>query len=109
MVREDTNQGWDCQSKKLEAFLKDITPPKRKNYILSATDRQHNIWLRYPLAIKILHLEMLVQKLDYMYLNPMQPHWLLCNQPAGYKFSSAIFYERQLDEFGILTNFNEVF
>ena len=53
--------------------------------------------------------EMLVQKLDYMHLNPMQPHWLLCNNPAEYKFSSAIFYEQQLDEFGILTNFSEVF
>ena len=97
MVREDTNQGWADND------------PALKNYIVSATDRQHNIWLQDPLAIKILHLEMLVQKLDYIHLNPMQPHWLLCNQPAGYKFSSAIFYERQLDEFGILTNFNEVF
>ena len=45
----------------------------------------------------------------HVYLNPMQTNWLLCNQPAGYKFSSAIFYEQKLDEFGILTNFSEVF
>ena len=48
-----------------------------KNYIVVATDRQHNIWLRDPLAIKIFNLEMLVQKLDYMHLNPLQPHWIL--------------------------------
>jgi len=37
-----------------------------KNYLVVATDRQHNIWLGDPLAIKILNLEMFVQKLDYM-------------------------------------------
>ena len=36
-----------------------------ENYLAAATDRQHNIWLRDPLAIKIFNLEMLVQKLDY--------------------------------------------
>lgn len=29
--------------------------------------------------------------------------------PADYTFSSARFYEQQVDEFGILTNFGEVF
>ena len=100
---------WFVRTRTKAGKMKADNDPALKNYIVSATDRLHNIWLQDPLAIKILHLEMLVQKLDYMRLNPMQPHWLLCNQPAGYKFSSAIFYERQLDEFGILTNFNEVF
>ena len=80
-----------------------------ENYLTAATDRQHNIWLRDPLANKIFNLEMLVQKLDYMHLNPLQPHWLLCNHPAEYRFPSAIFYEQQVDEFAILTNFSEVF
>ena len=80
-----------------------------KNYLVVATDRQHNIWLRDPLSIKIFSLEMCVQKLDYMHLNPLQPHWLLCNHPAEYQFSSAIFYEQGVDEFGILTHFREVF
>jgi putative transposase len=77
--------------------------------LVVATDRQYNIWLRDPLAIKIFNLQMLVQKLDYMHLNPLQPHWLLCNHPAAYQFSSAVFYEQQMDEFKILTNFGEVF
>ena len=28
-----------------------------------------------------------------MHLNPLQPHWLLCNHPAEYQFSSAILAE----------------
>ena len=28
-----------------------------------------------------------------MHLNPLQPHWFLCNHPAEYRFSSAILAE----------------
>lgn len=52
---------------------------------------------------------MATQKLDYIYLNPMQTHWLLYRQPAEYRFSSAMFYEQQIDEFGLLTHFGEAF
>jgi hypothetical protein len=86
--------------------LKDIA---LKNYAVTATDRQHNIWLRDPLAVKVFSRDMAAQKLDYMHLNPMQPHWLLCNSPAEYRFSSAKFYEQNVDEFGLLTHFREVF
>jgi len=80
-----------------------------KNYVVTATDRQHNIWLRDPLAVKVFSRDMAAQKLEYMHLNPMQPHWLLCNSPAEYRFSSAKFYEQNEDEFGLLTHFREVF
>ena len=80
-----------------------------KNYSVTATDRQYNIWLRDPLAIKVFSRDMASQKLDYMHLNPMQSHWLLCNNPVDYRFSSAIFYEQNVDEFGLLTHFGEVF
>ena len=79
------------------------------NYAVTAVDRQHNIWQRDPLAIRILSEEMAAQNLDYMHLNPMQQHWLLCSNPADYRFSSARFYEQNLDEFGLLTHFGEVF
>ena len=69
-----------------------------KNYAVTATDRQYNIWLRDPLAIRVFSSEMAAQKLDYMHLNPMQSHWLLCNNPANYRFSSAIFYEQNRDD-----------
>ena len=79
--------------------LKDIA---LKNYAVTATDRQHNIWLRDPLAVKVFSRDMAAQKLDYMHLNPMQPHWLLCNSPAEYRFSSAKFYEKILMSLGCL-------
>ena len=89
--------------------MKVTNDPALKNYAVTAVDREYNIWLRDPLAIRIINKEMASQKLDYMHLNPMQPHWLLCNNPADYRFSSARFYEQNLDEFGLLTHFGEVF
>ena len=80
-----------------------------KNYSIGATDRAYNIWQRDPLAVKLFNVAMAAQKLDYIHLNPTQPHWLLCSQPAEYRFSSAIFYEQQIDEFGLLTHFGEAF
>lgn len=79
------------------------------DYGVKATDRVYNIWQRDPLAIRIISRAMAAQKLDYMHLNPMQPHWILCSSPADYGFSSAKFYEQNMDEFGILTHFGEVF
>ena len=45
------------------------------------------------------------EKLDYMHSNPLQPHWQLCNAPVEYRFSSAKFYEKEFDEFKILTHY----
>ena len=80
-----------------------------KDYKVKAVDRSYNIWLRDPLAIRVISRAMAAQKLDYMHLNPMQPHWLLCSRPADYRFSSAKFYEQNIDEFEMLTHFGEVF
>ena len=86
--------------------MKDIA---LKNYVVKARDRQHNIWLRDPFAIKVFTRHMAEQKLEYMHLNPMQPHWCLCMSPSEYRFSSAKFYEENIDEFGLLTHFQKVF
>ena len=36
-----------------------------KNYAVTATDRQYNIWQRDPLAVMVFSREMAAQKLDY--------------------------------------------
>ena len=58
-----------------------------------------------PLAIQILNKEMAAQKLDYTHLNSMQPHWLLCHRPADYGYSSAVFYEQDMDQLKIAYTF----
>ena len=34
--------------------------------------------------------------LDYIHLNPLQHHWNLVSRPEDYKFSSACFYESNI-------------
>ena len=96
-------------AKTLVNKMKQTKDTALQNYSVTATDRQYNIWLRDPLAVLVTSREMASQKLDYMHLNPMQPHWLLCSSPAAYRFSSALFYEQNVDEFGLLTHFRDVF
>ena len=44
-----------------------------------------------------------MQKLDYIHTNPVKPYWSLCESKLDYKFSSARFYETNVDEFGFLS------
>ena len=89
--------------------MKAVNDIALKEFAVTATDRKFNVWLRDPLAIRVFSREMAAQKLEYMHLNPLQPHWALCSFPADYKFSSAKFYEQNVDEFQLLTHFYDVF
>jgi len=53
--------------------------------------------------------EKMEQKLEYIHLNPLQEHWSLVDRPEYYKWSSAMFYEKGIDEFGFLTHYGEKF
>ena len=53
--------------------------------------------------------EKLEQKLDYTHLNPLQEKWNLVTKPEDYFWSSAKFYEKGVDEFGILTDYRDRF
>jgi hypothetical protein len=96
-------------AKSLVNKMKQHNDENLKSYAVIASDRGYNIWLRDPLAVLVTGREMALQKLEYIHLNPIQPHWLLCNEPADYRFSSAAFYEQSKDEFGLLTHFSEEF
>jgi putative transposase len=66
------------------------------------TDRRYQFWKRDPLAIPITSQEALVQKIEYIHLNPVKAG--LCLQPSDYTWSSAAFYETGWDRFGFLNN-----
>ena len=88
-------------------FLKELRKEGKSlnDYATKQKDRNYLFWQRDPLAIIIRDRAMAGEKLDYMHYNPLQPHWQLSNEPAGYKFSSAKFYENGEDEFKILTHY----
>ncbi|HMK04475.1 MAG TPA: hypothetical protein VK489_09795 [Ferruginibacter sp.] len=84
-------------------------PDKLQKFKVAACDRKYNFWQRDPLAIKAYNRTIAAQKIDYMHFNPLQEHWELCKAPEEYRFSSASFYENNIDEFGILTHYLDEF
>jgi putative transposase len=45
------------------------------------------------------------QKIDYMHYNPVKAG--LCELPEHYRFSSARYYELNVDDWGFLTHYAE--
>jgi putative transposase len=52
---------------------------------------------------------MLLQKLNYIHLNPLQERWNLAERPEEYHWSSAKFYDNGVDDFGFITHFMDRF
>lgn len=72
-------------------------------------DREFHFWQRDALAVRIFSREMLEQKLDYIHNNPLQEKWNLCSQPEDYLWSSAKFYNCEIDDFNFLTHYLDRF
>jgi putative transposase len=76
-----------------------------EKYLSEKTDRTYKFRKRDPLAITITSEASFVQKLNYMNNNPVLPKWNLATAPAEYRWSSAQFYELEIDGFGIVSDF----
>lgn len=73
--------------------------------MVNKTDRKYQFWQRNTLDIEIFLEKIFNQKLNYLHNNPLQKHWKLGENPIKYKYSSASYYENNIDEFGILTDY----
>ena len=71
-------------------------------FLVNAKDRKYQIWERNALSIDIWSREVLLQKLQYMHLNPVRAG--VCKWPEQYYWSSALFYRTGIDNFGWLTH-----
>jgi REP element-mobilizing transposase RayT len=74
-------------------------------YKVKASDREYQFWERNPLSIDLWSRPIFLQKLNYMHNNPSQPYWKLCQYPEEYRYSSAKFYEKGVDEFPFLSHY----
>ncbi len=94
-------------------FLKHLTVADKTLLVAykepKSPERLHRFWQRDPLAVFINSKAMVEQKLEYIHTNPLQAHWNLVDMPEKYKWSSALFYEKGIDEFGFLTDYQEKF
>ena len=67
-------------------------------YAVDAKDRAYQFWQRTPMVKEVWSEKFFLQKLEYIHHNPCQPHWLLTPLPEDYKWSSAMFYEKNIIE-----------
>lgn len=74
---------------------------------VNARDRKFQVWKRNSLSIDLYSEKVLLQKLHYIHQNPIKEKWKLAVSPEDYKYSSAVFYEKGVDTFGILTHFRD--
>ena len=59
-------------------------------------------WKRRALSIELRTDKVYIQKLDYIHWNPVKAG--LCKLPEEYKYSSALFYQTGIDNWGFLSH-----
>ena len=79
-------------------------PSSLVKYQVVARNKQFEFWQRDSLAIFLYNRQVMLQKLNYLHLNPIKNHWHLVNDPSDYTYSSASFYEKNEQRFGFLEN-----
>ena len=77
-----------------------------ETFKVKASDREYQFWERNPLSIDLWSRHVFLQKLNYIHKNPTLLHWKLCQYPEDYRYSSAKFYEKGIDEFEMSTHYN---
>ena len=78
-------------------------------YAVNAHNKEYEFWQRDPLAIHLYSRHVMMQKLNYIHLNPLAADWNLVNHPCDYYYSSARFYEMGVRDFDFLKDIREVF
>ena len=92
-------------AQKVLFHLQDSNSPLLDGLLVDKLDRKYQIWQRNPLAIELYSRKVIEQKLDYIHNNPVQGKWMLANNPLGYKYSSATYYENEDLSFPFLTHY----
>ena len=72
---------------------------------VNAADRRQQVWERNTLEVEMWNEKVFIQKLNYIHNNPLQPKWKLAELPENYKYSSASFYEKGIDDWDFLTHY----
>lgn len=92
----------------LKSIIKD-NPEALKDYAVDSNDQRIKIWQDEPLALEIYSLTMMEQKVKFIHDNPSNGKWKLSRYPEGYKWSSARYQMEGVDEFGILSDYDDKF
>ena len=92
-------------AQKIQRDLKKNHPKVLGHFFVNAKDRKYQFWERNPLSVEIWSEKVLRQKLKYLHENPVRAG--LCRFAEEYKYSSALFYETGIDNWGFLTHYRD--
>jgi REP element-mobilizing transposase RayT len=78
-------------------------------YAVNAHNKEYEFWQRDSLAVHLYSRHVMLQKLNYIHLNPLASHWHLADNPWDYYYSSARYYELHEKNFDFLKDVREEF
>jgi len=70
---------------------------------VDAKDRRYQFWERNALSIELRTEKVFKQKLEYIHQNPVRAG--ICRFAEDYKYSSAKFYEKNIDDWGFIAHY----
>ena len=92
-------------AQRIQRDLKKNHPAVLSQFKVEAKDREYQFWKRNPLSVELRNHAVFRQKLDYIHWNPVKAG--LCKLPEEYKYSSALFYETGVDNWGYLEHYRD--
>ena len=80
-------------------------PAVLPHFKVDAKDREYQFWERNALSVELRTDKVFRQKLEYIHWNPVKAG--LCQLPEEYIYSSALFYETEIDNWGFLNHYRD--
>jgi putative transposase len=90
---------------RIKKDLQKFHPEVLVQFKVDAKDREYQFWKRNPLSVELRNHAVFRQKLDYIHWNPVKAG--MCKLPEEYKYSSALFYEIGIDNWGFLEHYRD--
>lgn len=92
-------------AQRIQKDLARFHPEQLAKYKVKAYNREYQFWERYSLSTDLWTHAVFLQKLNYIHQNPVKAG--MCRLEEEYKYSSAAFYARGYDHWGILTHYRD--
>jgi len=92
-------------AQRIQKDLQRNYPQVLSHFKVEAKDREYQFWERNALRVELRTHAVFMQKLEYIHWNPVKA--AICKLPEGYKYSSALFYETGIDNWGFLTHYRD--
>ena len=89
--------------------LRNKNPKELVKYKVAANNKQHEFWQRDSLAVPLFTENVALQKLEYIHNNPIIEKWSLAKGPADYKYSTALYYEKNIKNYTFIKNLMDEF